>query len=570
MDDSIGPRVIADLPEIGVDERIKAWEGNFEPCPDLWYGKPAFQLKPNPTEFIKRVWDWLAGIEKPHTFMMPGGPARLYQTPDGHYRVRPLTASGMVQWLHENAAILRWGGKGGFREVRLPKEDAEALLNGISYQGNLPVLNKFVHYPFFDVDGNLVSETGYCPKSKVFLSLADYKQEPLPKKITRDHVEEWKNMFFDTLLRDFPWGDESALTQSLMLGLWPLVQFFKPFMLCPLHVIEGPDKDTGKTTLIDFLSLAITGRTAGVAQWDPKPEELTKQLVVYLQQGYTHLCIDNLPDRRMFESNFLEQTLTRRDGMWSTRMLGKNDTGALLQGKNDVAWSATGLNPTMSGPLQSRSISIRFGPARVNGKRRALNSYYYPMFGGTEQILKDRPQLTRAGCGLVAYWIQEGAMGDIERSEHRAEAYGYWMGGLAKSIGCEGFLANVPAAEMRMDERGQDVLAFVDAWWHRQRWDSTWAKVGIKPLIGLCREKDLLPFESAGEGAPSKLGTMLTHKIGSNFLVEDTEGKWEVSMIKHPRGGDGWKYSLVGKKLDDQVGLDLGARQPGDDDDALW
>jgi putative DNA primase/helicase len=143
------------------------------------------------------------------------------------------------------------------------------------------------------VDGTLLSHQGYDKATGLYLT-EELAGLSVPDKPSRRQADTAIGVLTD-LLASFPFVQEPAgLALSVALaGLLGAV--LRPTLpACPLIGVTAPAAGTGKSYLVDLISVIATGRRAVGIATGARPEEFEKSLGAALLEGRPVLCLDNM------------------------------------------------------------------------------------------------------------------------------------------------------------------------------------------------------------------------------------------------------------------------------------
>jgi hypothetical protein len=252
----------------------------------------------------------------------------------------------MVELLTRAARFLKYDGrKKGWVPVDAPDRVAETYL---AREGSwkLPVLTGVISVPFLRPDGSVCETPGYDAATGLL-----YKPHcnflPIPEHPTKDDAHAALNLICDTLLASFPFVNEPDWSVALSAILTALNRH--NMATAPLHALTAPTAGTGKSKLVDIVSMLATGRIAPVIGQGNHEEELEKRLGATLLTGTPIISIDNC--EHPLQSAFLCQILTQQSVR--IRLLGLSRD---VETSTAAALFATGNNLSITGDLTRRSL----------------------------------------------------------------------------------------------------------------------------------------------------------------------------------------------------------------------
>jgi hypothetical protein len=233
----------------------------------------------------------------------------------------------------------------GFVPTDAPNKVAEAYL---SRQGSwkLPHLAGVVNTPFLRVDGSICETPGYDPASyvlfkpeaQIFPSVPQYPS----KADARDALEELRK-----LIGTFPFVAAADRSVALAAKLTALDR--RSMRVAPLFGFTAPMTRTGKSLLVDVVSILATGRAMPVKSQGRNEEEFEKRLGGSLLAADLCISIDNCS--RPLSGDMLCQALTQDEV--DVRVLGHNRN---IKTATIATIFANGNNLVVEGDLTGRSL----------------------------------------------------------------------------------------------------------------------------------------------------------------------------------------------------------------------
>src|SRR5262249_48374749 len=110
----------------------------------------------------------------------------------------------------------------------------------------------------------------------------------------------------DTLFSEFPFVTKVDRSVALSAVLSALDR--RAMVTCPLHAFSSPTARTGKSLLVDLVSIMATGQPAPALTQSANEEELDKRINAALLRGDLIISIDNCDHQ--LSSNTLSHALT--------------------------------------------------------------------------------------------------------------------------------------------------------------------------------------------------------------------------------------------------------------------
>ena len=316
----------------------------------------------------------------------------------------------------------------------------------------LPALDAVVEVPTICENGRVLHKPGYDPQSRL---LYDPSETALLVEVPDTPTLKDVRLALDILseaLDDFPFTDRASKVNALALMLTLLVRpALKADGRVPLAAIDSPAAGTGKTLLVNVMSLIANGRGAATMSAPGTDDEMRKQLTSQLLRGSTLIVIDNVAGKLSYPS--LEQFVTT--ARWSDRILGKSKTIDLPQSATIVA---TGNNLQPAGDMVRRCYLIRLD-AKMRRPFERTN-FRHPDL--EEWVIDNRVALIRALLVIARNWYAMGQPPSPKR--HKLGGFERWVngiGGMLAAAGIEGFLENQGKLYEAIDEDDEQWAAFL-------------------------------------------------------------------------------------------------------------
>ena len=407
----------------------------------------------------------------------------------------------------------------------------------------VPFLHRVVSTPFFNRQGELIVKHGYDPISSCYLYLKDRDGNigNIPNNPTKKEVSDCIGIVSNHL-EGFPFADEASQTNAISL-------FFLPFIRdmidgpTPLHLIEAPEKGTGKGMLAETLLYPFTGSELHSIQV-PKSndDEWRKQIVSSLLPSPQVILFDNIVGK--LDNAPLCSLLTQRK--WSARILGESRDATFLIVQIFVA---TGNNCRVEGDMQRRTLLIRLDAKTARPWERSNFKYKLPDF-----VKVNRWKIIEAALTLVKYWLNAGAP-EKNVSWGSYEDYARKIGGLVEFLGFKNWNGNTN--ELRQNDKKElALLDLIRQWWindYRPELLGTIPRT-VKELVSVADQVEYDFGKANGEKAKAtRLGMLLAPCRGRVFELDisseyDTGEKkilvrLDVSESKHH--GIPYKLSFV-------------------------
>ena len=216
----------------------------------------------------------------------------------------------------------------------------------------LPVLRSIIKCPTFTLDGELVADAGYHPRTKVFVDYPAELRDAIPTGATREQAVEEVQWLLDNVFVDFPFETQRDSTAAIGFLLSAVMTPFLPAM--PIFLADAWRPNTGKTLFCETVSRIVTGDALGANSYTTNEEEMEKKIISVLLEGHPMLLLDNLAHGTRFNSEALSKVSTSE--FFDGRLLGLNKSVNL---PSNVLVCLTGNNVAPIKDMMSRVISIR-------------------------------------------------------------------------------------------------------------------------------------------------------------------------------------------------------------------
>lgn len=323
----------------------------------------------------------------------------------------------------------------------------------------IPPLDGIVATPYLDRDGNLVSDDGYHPGTRLVLHSGGFKIPPVSASLSPEDVAQAVKLLTEEWLADFPFASPADQANAIAVPLGMTGRMF--FALAPLHVFDASTAGSGKNMLATTISMIVTGEPARVMELPAEGEEQRKKITSALLSGRELIVWD---ESHVIAGRTLAAILTAEQ--YSDRLLGSNK---LICVANRFTQVALGNNTEVWGDLKRRVVPSRLVPDTEHPEHRA--SFRHP---NLEQWGRDhRGELLAA---LLTIWLNWAVKGKPEADAGMGsfERWARTVGGALQAAGIEGFRASTPGwlADADDDDGWGDHLAELHA-----RWPGQWFTV---------------------------------------------------------------------------------------------
>lgn len=379
-----------------------------------------------------------------------------------------------------------------------------AIHEASSWPG-LPELTAIATSPVFRPDGSVLTAPGYDPDSGVFHQPST--AVVVPEAPTQEDAIAARDALLE-IVADFPFEAErdravwfAAVLTAIGRGA------FEGQSGPPMFLVDAAARGTGKSMLVDTISILATGRRAPRSQYagpsggrGGADEEMRKRMLAHCRGGDTMVLIDNVPDGAPIGWPVLDSALT--GGEVQDRILGKSETVTV---PHRIVWFATGNNLSVAGDLERRALRCRMVSTEERPELRT--DFQHPDLLGW--VRAERARLLGAALTILRAYVLAGSPRADVRGFGSFEAWSdvirqavLWVGmpdPVENSMANLGGAAVDPVAEAHgallewlraQDPRGVGMTA-LEILQHAQHV----AHVALKgALLGLCPDKlDALP-----------------------------------------------------------------------------
>ena len=262
------------------------------------------------------------------------------------WRLIPVKRSHLVDTLTCAARFMKYNVRSkDWVAINAPDEVAEIYLAREGYW-KLPVLTGLIHTPFLRADGSICEQPGYDAASGLLFKPDNQSFPPIPQYPSKADAIAALERIKD-LITGFPFVSEVDRSVALSGFLTTLDR--RAMATAPLHAFNAPVAGTGKSLLIDLISILATGRPMSVVAQGKNEEELEKRLGSALIAGDTAISLDNCDHQ--LEGAFLCQALTQ--GQLNIRLLGYSRN---IETPVNATIFANGNNLVIAGDLVRRTL----------------------------------------------------------------------------------------------------------------------------------------------------------------------------------------------------------------------
>lgn len=428
----------------------------------------------------------------PVIFIRSGDLVHVVRDEGGRPSVSPASETWIRSVLARSADWMKYNQFGEVKPTFPPMD----VVRDMSVLSDLPFpgLTSVTEVPTLRPNGTIISEPGYDPNSGVYYAPAPtLKHFPLPDDPTREQVRAAVENINEAI-GEFPYEDEASRANIFGLLLTPVL---RPSVVgcTPLAVVDAPQAGTGKSLLIDVLSIITTGRPSAMVPYPYKEEEMQKQIGASLAAGRQLIAFDNLEGE--LRSPCLALALTAKE--YEARILGFSRNMTV---PNVSTWIVTGNNIRPTGDMPRRCYQIRLNARQAVPYRG--REFKHPDL--LKWVFSNRSELLHSLLVISRFWFSRGcpegatgpAIGSFE-DWHRK------VSGILRAAQVKGFLANYTAFIEQEDESPRQWEGFLEQLFEDlargEENCSRWFLVSeLLPMVGgtmVSSLRDCLPAEIA-------------------------------------------------------------------------
>jgi hypothetical protein len=282
----------------------------------------------------------------------------------------------------------------------------------------LPILTGITNTPFLRSDGSICERPGYDETSGLIFKPDGETFPPIPPQPSKRDAKAALETLM-RLLADFPFVGKADKSVALSGILTALDRRSLP--TAPMHGFTSPTAGTGKSLLVDIISMLSAGKLMPVVNQGRSEEELEKRLGAALLAGDAAISIDNCD--HPLASGFLCQALTQQQ--LNIRLLGASKH---VETPTNAALFATGNNLVVIGDLVRRTLLCSLD---AQCERPELRTFETNVI---ETIRASRGQLVTAALTILRAWLVSGErmtvtpFGSFECWSRRIREVLIWLG----------------------------------------------------------------------------------------------------------------------------------------------
>ena len=331
------------------------------------------------------------------------GPSHVTMVPFDHFQI--------AEEFTKAATWLRYGPRETEpRRVDCPERIAKTYLARIGLW-KAPLLKAVLHAPTLRIDGSLLQDPGYDSQSGFYLDFAD---GVFPRITGCPSIDDARRALVTLSgpIAKYPWTSAADEAAALAAILTVIVRRSLP--QAPLFGISAPTPATGKSSLVDVISIIATGGETPPVSFPRQDDEFKKLLLSVLMTGAPLVFFDNV--ETSFGSSALCSALTQ--ATWSERVLGSSRVAKV---PTNATFFVTGNNLRYRGDIVSRTVPIHLDARMERPEEREFA--FSPRTVASEQ----RPQLVAAAITVLRAYQAAGLPSQDLSNFGRFELWSRWV-----------------------------------------------------------------------------------------------------------------------------------------------
>jgi hypothetical protein len=281
--------------------------------------------------------------------------------------------------------------------INCPGRVVKAYLARVG-EWRVPMLTAIVNGPTLRSDGTVIDKPGYDVPSGLYAAFDPAEFPPIPHTPRREEALQGIAALED-FTKTFPFVSDPDRAVAIAAVLTGLCRHMLP--TAPIFGYSAPVAGSGKSLLVDLVSLILTGHTAAVLSQGKSEEELEKRLSAALIQGASVLSLDNCNEALggVFLCQILTQSLVR------TRILGQS---TMVDVPTNCLMLATGNNLTFADDMTRRALLCTLDPKVERPEKRQF------ALDILSEVRKRRGALVVAGLTILRAFYLQGQPSNVE------------------------------------------------------------------------------------------------------------------------------------------------------------
>jgi hypothetical protein len=391
--------------------------------------------------------------DPPKIFTRGGVPIRLMRDPrEDEPLIQEITVDLMRFEIAQAADFIK-STKNSSKYV-FPPKDLVTYVRSHTGLSNLPAFLSVTRCPVVRPDGSILLEAGFDEPTGLWYAPQEGLDVPrVSETPSDDEVEQALEIVWQQIA-DFPFVGRASAANILA---YPLTLVCRPAIdgHVPLLLIDKPEVGTGASLLVDMLSMAILGKSAGAvgAPASDNDAEMRKLITAALRHTRQVVFFDNVATELKHAS--LARALTI--SFWEDRLLGHSLVVRLAQ---RASWIATGNNIALSSEIARRSYKVRLD-AKLE---RPWEGREFAIPNLNRWTIENRGRLLWAYLTLARNYFAKGKPVPEIKPIGMFEPWSEIIGGVLEAAGVHNFLGNRAELYETTSDSGGDWYAFLAAW----------------------------------------------------------------------------------------------------------
>lgn len=432
--------------------------------------------------------------------------------------IRPLDRNTMLDVLTAKSEWW-WEDQSGKPHTGTPSKDvADYTLSAGKTRvgGAVPDLRGLHTGVLLDADWNIISQKGYNPKTKLYLTKT-YELPPLPENPTDEDIKAMRrdlwNIFHEFKFADTS-GEESVDYQNTLAALLTLI--IRPTWkgALPIWTVGKSTPRIGGSLLQVVVGGLATGKMYEPRTFPTSPRELEKLYNAIMKAGVPFAIIDNvLPGANWVTPNLLTQSTGT--GRVAFRILGATEEAVC---NPDTFFAVNGVNLDVMADVCGRVIptkletDIRWQDMKCKRSETELKHLAEEM----------HPKIIWHVALLRRYWEQKGKPAP-HACKGNISAYTDWyyeIVGMLEAAGYTHILDNLRTAQTCDNDKDMQTADFLNALWRRKKHDHFTASEVAEMLIDdagrliIAEDMQIRPYVPAYIAEKAKTGQIAPETVG--------------------------------------------------------
>ena len=429
-------------------------------------------------------------------------------------------------------------GDGGLQEERagIPGAAINTLFS-LGHWSGIPTLTTIASSPFLRPDGTIFNRPGYDPQTQSWLPPASVLPA-IPEQPTKEDACQAAERLLD-IVCDFPFENE-GYRSAWLAGL--LSPFARPAYdgCTPIFVVDANIRGSGKSKLIDLISIIVLGCDMPRTTAPDNDEEFRKRITSCVASGDSMLLVDNITGE--FGGASIDAALTGT--VWKDRLLGGNE---MITAPMRIVWYASANNVVLKGDLPRRTCYIRLLSEHEHPEKRT-DFRHSPI----ECYVRNNRQQFAADClTILRAFALEGYPGNGSYSLGSFEGWSKVVRNAIVWLGYADPDSNREKIEEAADTTKQALEAII-ANWNTLGGDGEYTASQIADLMGreIADHQDIREAlqmichdPSNGRKLGTAMGKLKERVVGGKYLLRRRNSAkvnvWSVKTSKEGKGACG-------------------------------